>query len=81
MTELLSVPESQHLALSALVVAWNVESGHNPGIVEVEAVSSAVASEMKTLGYAELSPDLLRALTGVGIVKKASRNKVLAGGL
>jgi hypothetical protein len=73
----LSVPENQHLALSVLVVARNVESGRNPDIVDVEGISPTVASEMKTLGYDELSPDLLRALTGVGVVKKAGRNRLI----
>lgn len=76
-----SVSESQQLALSALVIASNVDRGRSPDIVEVETVSPAVATEMKALGYSKLTPELLRALTGVGVVSKAARGKVFGIGI
>jgi len=43
----LSVSEGQQLALSALVISSNVARGRSPDIVEVEAISKEVASEMR----------------------------------
>ena len=77
MFPMLSVEEGQQLALSALVISSNVARGCSPGIVEVEPVSPAVAAEMRSLGYSILTPELLRALTGVGTVARTGRNKVI----
>ena len=54
--------------LTALITCSIMETGSNPGILSVETVSPDVATQMRLLGYSELSPALLVAMIQHGTV-------------
>jgi len=68
MSDTLSEKESRGLLLLSLIVETKMVKQKHPSIVDVEQRSPDIAKRMKTLGYEELSPDLLRAFIRSGEV-------------
>ena len=61
--------EELSIVLPALLAAIVVDSGQNPGIVDIEPISPEIAADMRALGYTELSPELMRAFAKTGQLK------------
>jgi len=67
---LASITPQEELAyvLPALIANAHMENGRNPGILDVEALSPELATEMRKFGHDELSVDLLKAFARAGDV-------------
>ena len=79
--KILSDKAQTGLVLSALFIAKSVESSALLGILDVEAVSTELASKMRQLGYKELTPELFRAFRRNGDIEVPVPGKpLLLGG-